>query len=125
MPRADDPFEVLEGINDNAYKVDLPGEYRVSTTFNVADLSPYLEDDYPEDLRVNSLPEGENDGGPSLSIITSSIKTKGKLREVIFEALEAGQDRVPCTVSGTVVQWLVRHPGCAPSKLPGIVLEIS
>ena len=38
MPRADGPFEVLERINDNAYKVDLPGDYGVSSTFNVADL---------------------------------------------------------------------------------------
>jgi len=58
-------------------------------------------------------------------MITSSIKTKGKLKEVIFETLEAGQDRLPRTVSSTVVQWLVRHPGCVPSKLPGFVLEIS
>jgi len=40
MPRADDPFEILERINDNAYKVDLPGDYGASATFNVADLSP-------------------------------------------------------------------------------------
>ena len=58
-------------------------------------------------------------------MITSSIKTKGKLKEVIFKPLEAGKDRVPHTVSGTVVQWPVRHPGCAPSKLPGFVLEIN
>ena len=41
MPRADGPFEVLERINDNAYKVDLPRDYGVSATFNVADLQPY------------------------------------------------------------------------------------
>jgi len=40
MPRADGPFEVLERINDNAYKVNLPGDYGVSATFNVADLQP-------------------------------------------------------------------------------------
>jgi len=112
---------VLERINDNAYKVDLPSEYGVSATFNVTDLSPYSEDDYLEDLRANSLPQGENDGGPSLSMITSSIKTKGELKELIFKALEAGQDRVP----RTVVQWPVRLPRCAPRKLPGFVLEIS
>ena len=55
MPRADGPFEVLEKINDNAYKVDLPGEYGVSCTFNVTDLKPYFEDDHLENLRVNSL----------------------------------------------------------------------
>jgi hypothetical protein len=36
QPRGDSPFQVLERINDNAYKIDLPGEYDVSATFNVA-----------------------------------------------------------------------------------------
>jgi len=42
--RVDGPFVVLERINGNAYKVKLPGDYGVLATFNVADLSPYLED---------------------------------------------------------------------------------
>ena len=50
MPRADGPFEVLERVNDNAYKVNLSGDYGVSATFNVADLSPYLEDDHLSNL---------------------------------------------------------------------------
>ena len=29
MPRADGPFDILERSNDNAYKVDLPGDYGV------------------------------------------------------------------------------------------------
>ena len=71
MPRADGPFEVIEKVNDNAYKVDLPGDYGVSATFNVADLSPYLEDDHLVNLRANSSQQGEDDGGPSLNIIPS------------------------------------------------------
>ena len=55
MPRADGPFEVLERVNDNAYNMDLPGDYGLSSTFNVADLSPYLEDDHLVNLRANSL----------------------------------------------------------------------
>ncbi|GJR40630.1 putative CCCH-type zinc finger family protein [Tanacetum coccineum] len=43
--RADGPFRVLKRINDNAYKIELPGEYNASATFNVADLSPYVTDD--------------------------------------------------------------------------------
>ena len=35
MPRGDGPYQIIEKINDNAYKVDLPGEYGVSVTFNV------------------------------------------------------------------------------------------
>jgi hypothetical protein len=40
-PRGDGPFQILEKINDNAHKVDLPGEYKVSATFTVSDLSPF------------------------------------------------------------------------------------
>jgi len=39
MPRSDGPFEIIEKIGPNAYKVDLPIEYGVSATFNVANLS--------------------------------------------------------------------------------------
>ena len=45
-PRGDGPFQVLQRINENAYKVDLPGEYNVSATFNVTDLSPFDFTDY-------------------------------------------------------------------------------
>lgn len=44
-PRADGPFKIVQKINDNAYKVELPGTYGVSATFNVADLSPYLDNE--------------------------------------------------------------------------------
>ena len=38
-PRRDGPFQVLARINDNAYKLDLLGEYNISATFNASDLS--------------------------------------------------------------------------------------
>jgi len=66
MPRANGPFEVLERINNNAYNINLPWEYGVSTTFNVADLSLYLEDDTLENLSVNSY-QGEDDGDQALN----------------------------------------------------------
>ena len=59
LPRGDGPFQVLERINDNAYKLDLPGKYDVSATFNVTDLSPF---DVGDDLRVNPFQEEGNDG---------------------------------------------------------------
>ena len=65
------------------------------------------------------------DGGPSLSMISSSIKSKGKLKDVIGEALDEDQGRGLRTVGCTVVQWPVCHPGCTPSKLPGFVVQIS
>ena len=54
QPRGDDPFQVLKKINDNAYKVDLLGEYGVNATFNVDDLTLF-ETDF--DLRLNPFEE--------------------------------------------------------------------
>ena len=49
---------MLERINDNAYKIDLPSKYgNVSATFNVADLSLYDAGD----SRTNLFEEGGND----------------------------------------------------------------
>jgi len=55
MPRSDGPFKVMEKIGPNAYKIDPWGEYRVSATFNVANLSPYYDEvDQFLSLRSNS-----------------------------------------------------------------------
>jgi len=43
--RADGPFRVVQKINENDYKVELLGSYCVSAIFNVADLSPYYDDE--------------------------------------------------------------------------------
>ncbi|GKC31597.1 RNA-directed DNA polymerase [Tanacetum coccineum] len=61
-PRGDGPFRVLKKINDNTYKIELPGHYNVSATFNVADLSPYKGDSDDEPDSGSSLfQEGEDD----------------------------------------------------------------
>ncbi|XP_042005822.1 uncharacterized protein LOC121754549 [Salvia splendens] len=67
-PRGYGPFLVLERINDNSYVIDLPGEYNVSFTFNVADLRPFDFVGSP-DLRTDPFHDGEDDttplGGPT------------------------------------------------------------
>jgi hypothetical protein len=35
---ADGPFKILEKINANAYKLELPSEFGVSPIFNISDL---------------------------------------------------------------------------------------
>jgi len=89
MPRSDGPFEILEKVGPNAYKVDLPGEYGVSATFNVANLSPYFEenDEIPS-LRSNSNSLGEDDGDhptkPSITLVNdpSPARESKEIKEV-------------------------------------------
>ena len=111
----------------------MPGNYGL----NVADLSPYLNDNYLEDLRANSPLKRENDGGPSLSVLTSPVNSnpiacKGKLKEILFQALEMhseiahhGRPVASSTGTRTAVPPAVRHPGCTPYKLPDFVLLVS
>jgi hypothetical protein len=61
MRRADGPFKVLEKINENAYKVDLPADFGVIPTFNIADLTPYLGEEDELESRTTQMQEGEDD----------------------------------------------------------------
>jgi hypothetical protein len=61
MPRADGPFKIIEKINDNAYKLELPSEFGVSPTFNILDLRPYLGEEDELESRTTPIQEGEDD----------------------------------------------------------------
>jgi len=55
----------LERVNDNAYRFEVPGEYGVFATFNVANSSPYLDNVPLKDLRSNPFQQMEDDGDHS------------------------------------------------------------
>jgi len=40
--KSDGPFQVLERINNNAYRLDLPEGYGVSNTFIITNLVPFV-----------------------------------------------------------------------------------
>jgi hypothetical protein len=67
MPRADGPFKIIEKINDNAYKLELPPEFGVSPTFNISDLRPYLGEEDELESRMTPIQEGEDDVDITLS----------------------------------------------------------
>jgi hypothetical protein len=71
MPRADGLFKVLEKINENSYKIDLPADFWVSPTFNIAYLKPYLGEEYELESRMTQMQEGEDD----VDINTSDTST--------------------------------------------------
>jgi hypothetical protein len=58
MSRGAGPFKILAKINDNAYKLELPPEFGISSSFNISDLRSYLgeEDEMPS--RTMSMHEG-------------------------------------------------------------------
>jgi hypothetical protein len=80
MFRAHGPFKILEKINDNAYKLELPLEFGVSHTFNISDLRPYMgeEDEVPS--RMTLIQDGEDDEEITMSGTTNpSIELQGPI----------------------------------------------
>jgi len=51
------PYKVVQKLGDNAWKIELLSGMNISTTFNVGDLNPYIDDEYEgnKDLRANPL----------------------------------------------------------------------
>jgi hypothetical protein len=80
MSRADGPFKILEKINDNVYKLELPPEFGVSPTFNISDLQPYLGEGDDVPLRMTSIQEGEDVEDIIMSDTTTlSIEVQGPI----------------------------------------------
>jgi hypothetical protein len=70
QPRGNGPFQVVESINDNVYKVDLSSEYGVNATFNVANLILF---DLSFNLRSNPFHERDDDIDQSINIIKNIL----------------------------------------------------
>ncbi|KAI3453490.1 hypothetical protein Pfo_010153 [Paulownia fortunei] len=103
LPRGDGPFQMVECINDNAYKLELPGEYGVSASFNVSDLSPFDVGD--EDLRTNPFQEGENDENKA----THSRIQEGKLTRGLGRT-QGQQLHDPLSLpSGPITRFRAKH----------------
>jgi hypothetical protein len=91
---------VLQRVGENAYKIKLPGEYGVSATFNVSDLSPYEENERTTDLRASPHQLGEPDMGMSnkndLTMAQASAQlssqaqqnVKAQIEEILMQSRE-------------------------------------
>ena len=93
MPRAEGPYKVMERVNDNAYKIELPGDYGVHATFNVGDLSPYIDDDGISELRSIPFKGGGNDAISDVSDVQEVLLVIGN------EVYEGPMARGVCLVS--------------------------
>jgi len=79
LPRADGPFKVVTKINDNAYKLELPADFGVSPTFNIADLKPYLDEEDELESRTTQMQEGEDDEDIPSNDTTMSTTQQGPM----------------------------------------------
>ena len=79
-PRADGPFKALQRIGENAYKIELPEEYGVSSIFNVADLSTYHGENSLLDSRTSLFQAGEIDSKVFLNIQEQANEAWEKLQ---------------------------------------------
>ena len=88
-----DHFKFLKGSMIIAYKLDLPGEYNVSASFNVTDLSPF---DVSDDLRTNFQEMG-NDANQVAKTSQDPLSIHGgsmtrsrikKMKEALNELIE-------------------------------------
>jgi hypothetical protein len=93
MPRAAGPYKIIEKINDNAYKLELPPEFGVSPTFNIADLTPYLGEEDELESRTTPFQEGEDDeditpsDAPAVppSVMQGGLMTRARRRQLNLE----------------------------------------
>lgn len=110
-PRGDGPFKIVERINNNAYRLELPGEYNGSKSFNVTDLSPFDigrpvlrpehfqeggdDEDIEPDIDKCSTDGHEpvtSDPTPTIPTVIAGPMTRSrtrKLRETFNEGVEA------------------------------------
>jgi hypothetical protein len=84
MPRADGLFKVLEKINENEYKLDLPTDFGVSPTFKIIDLKSYLREENDLESRMTQMQEGEDDVDNNTS--DTSTPTHNQISDPITRA---------------------------------------
>ena len=62
MSQRDDPYKIVQKVGDNTCKIEPLSKMNISFTFNVGDITPYIEDEdkSTKNLRTNP-PSGEVD----------------------------------------------------------------
>jgi hypothetical protein len=100
MPRADGPFKLLEKINENAYKLDLPADFGVSPTFNITYLKPYLREEDELESRTTQMQEGEDD--VDINTTDTSTPTHNQISGPITQARA-------CQLNNQVSSFLVSY----------------
>jgi hypothetical protein len=111
MPRAAGPFKVLEKINDNAYKLELPPEFGVSPTFNILDLKPYLGEEDELGSRMTPIQEGEDDEDISPLHTMQGPTTRARARQLDLQVCSNLVNYFSELMLGSMHVLLIRNNG--------------
>jgi hypothetical protein len=119
MPRADGPFKVLQRINENAYKLNLPADFGVSPTFNIADLKPYLGEEDELESRTTQMQEREddedfntNDASTPIPVPLAGPLTRARVRQLNHQVSSFLSSCPSCLDLGdTCTLVLIRNQG--------------
>ncbi|XP_021762503.1 uncharacterized protein LOC110727244 [Chenopodium quinoa] len=94
MLRSEGPFEVVERVGPNAYKLKLLGGFGVYSTFNVGDLAPFLFEEYVGDndpkLRAISFEEDGFDAGARWGY-SGKLNAKGAALSFVVPLIKEGK----------------------------------
>jgi hypothetical protein len=114
----------LEKINDNAYKLELPPEFRVSPTFNIADLKPYLGEEDELESRTTPLQEGEDDEDITYIHTINGPITRSRARQLILQVRSTLVNCVSELTLGAMDVLFIRNLGEDQQGLgKGLVVE--
>jgi hypothetical protein len=111
MPRAAGPYKILEKINDNAYKLELPPEFWVTPTFNIADLKPYLGEEDELESRTTPLQEGEDDEDITSIHTMNGPITRSRARQLILQVRSTLFNGVSELTLGVMDVLMIRNLG--------------
>lgn len=70
------PLEVLERLNNNAYRLKLPSHFKTSNVFNIKHLIPYVGDFSNNDI-ANSITNSFQPGGTDAVSIEEELRVSG------------------------------------------------
>ena len=111
------PFQVLERINDNAYKLDLPSSYgNVSATFNVANLSLFDVGD-SLDQSTNPFKEGGNNGNQTTTVPNSN-HSKDPLQGIGGLMIRAKTKHMKQALQGLVMEMKAKEDQARLDLMP-------
>jgi hypothetical protein len=107
LPSADGPFKVLERINDNAYTLELPIDFGVSPTFNIADLKQYLGKEDELESRMTQMQEGEDDEDISSIDTTTPAAQQGAMTTARARQLDYQVQSLVVVCANTPQNWML------------------